>query len=256
MIRVCCTSYSLWKYFSEGKATLESFADFCSSLGMDGVELHNRHFVSIDDSYLRRLKAKIDSLGLKIASIGASNNFAIPSIDELRRQVGHVKSWVEVASKMGSPVLRVFAGHIALGVDYRAMVKQAVEGFKECAEYAEGFGVVLGLENHGNFCNDADEILDIIREVGSKHLRTLPDTGNFPKDKYEQLRKVAPLAVHVHAKSYSFNEEGYEETLDYGRIVEMFKEAGYGGFFSIEYEGKEDQMDGVRKSLIMLRKHF
>ena len=55
--------------------------------------------------------------------------------------------------------------------------------------------------------------------------------GNFPsKIRYEAIRVVAPLAAHVHAKTYNFDEECNETSIDYGRVIKILRETGYKGF--------------------------
>ncbi len=254
MAKICCTSYSLRNHLVGGEMTLKGFVELCGDLGMEGVELLNKHFLETGEGYLRQLRESADSLGLEIASVNASNNFAVPDREKLEEQVAHVKKWVQVASRLGAPVVRVFTGHIAEGLDYGSLVPRAIEGFRKIAQYAENYGVTLGVENHGNFCNRADEVLKIVEEVGSSRLKTFPDTGNFLENRYEQLEKVAPLAVHVHAKMYAFDEEGEETTIDYRRVAQIFQRVHYKGYFSIEYGGKGDQMAGVKKGLALLRR--
>ena len=63
------------------------------------------------------------------------------------------------------------------------------------------------------------------------------DTGNFPDDPYESIKKTAHLAVIVHAKLYELDEEGNEKKLDYEKIVSILSERNYLGFLSIEFDG-------------------
>ena len=44
--------------------------------------------------------------------------------------------------------------------------------------------------------------------------------------------------------------------LDYARIAEILASAGYRGYVSLEFEGKDDILPGIQKSLAELRKHF
>ena len=55
-----------------------------------------------------------------------------------------------------------------------------------------------------------------------------------------------PMAKAVSAKSYAFDENGNETTLDYQRILQIVKDAGYTEYLGIEYEGKElSEEEGV-----------
>ena len=44
--------------------------------------------------------------------------------------------------------------------------------------------------------------------------------------------------------------------LDYARIASMLKEVGFGGYVSLEFEGKAPAEEGVRKSVEWLRSHL
>ena len=49
---------------------------------------------------------------------------------------------------------------------------------------------------------------------------------------------MMPHAKAVSAKSYDFNDEGEETSLDYERILKIVQDAGYTGFIGVEYEGE------------------
>ncbi|MBT8269230.1 MAG: sugar phosphate isomerase/epimerase, partial [Flavobacteriaceae bacterium] len=41
----------------------------------------------------------------------------------------------------------------------------------------------------------------------------------------------------VSAKSYDFDDKGNETSIDYTRMLQIVKDAGYTGFIGVEYEG-------------------
>jgi sugar phosphate isomerase/epimerase len=82
------------------------------------------------------------------------------------------------------------------------------------------------------------------------------DTGNFLEDPYDKLEKVAPKAVYVQAKTYEGGGEWYTLDLDYKRIGKIFRDAGYKGYVSLEFEGKADPDKAVPRSIEVLRKAF
>jgi len=127
---------------------------------------------------------------------------------------------------------------------------------REVLAVAEKKDLRLGIENHWGLSTYPETILKTIDRVGSPRLGTCPDLGNFPEDvdRYEGLRKLAPRAVHVHAKSYDFDAAGEETAIDYRRCLAIFKEAGYDGAFSVEYEGGGDPVQGsLRTRQLILR---
>lgn len=82
------------------------------------------------------------------------------------------------------------------------------------------------------------------------------DTGNFLENPYEKLKQIAPKTVFVQAKTYFGGGEWYTLDLDYKRIGGILREAGYRGYVSLEFEGKEDPNSAVPKSLDLLRRSF
>tara|TARA_B110000977_G_C10703535_1_gene348367 strand:- start:200 stop:559 length:360 start_codon:yes stop_codon:yes gene_type:complete len=83
---------------------------------------------------------------------------------------------------------------------------------------------------------------------------TLPDFGNFciseegygsvfdgscdnVYDPYKGVAEMMPKAFGVSAKSYDFDDAGNETTLNFTKLLQIVKDAGYKGFVGVEYEG-------------------
>ena len=59
----------------------------------------------------------------------------------------------------------------------------------------------------------------------------------------------------VSAKSYDFDEQGNETTIDYNRMMDIVKNAGYKGYVGIEYEGNRMSEDeGILATKNLLEK--
>jgi len=82
------------------------------------------------------------------------------------------------------------------------------------------------------------------------------DTGNFLENPYEKLAQIAPKTVFVQAKTYFGGGEWYTLDLDYKRVSKILGDAGYTGYVSLEFEGKENPDLAVPKSLELLRRAF
>ena len=67
---------------------------------------------------------------------------------------------------------------------------------------------------------------------------------------------MLPHTVFVQAKTYYGGGVWYTLELDYPRIAKIFRKAGFGGYVSLEFEGKEDPLTAIPKSLAMLREAF
>ena len=64
-----------------------------------------------------------------------------------------------------------------------------------------------------------------------------------------------PYAKAVSAKSYDFNENGEETTIDYFKMMDIVLAAGYNGYVGIEYEGEKlDEYAGIRATKTLLER--
>ena len=60
----------------------------------------------------------------------------------------------------------------------------------------------------------------------------------------------------MQAKTYYGEGKWYTLDLDYPRIGEIMRKANYKGYISLEFEGQDDPMEAVPKSLDLLREAF
>jgi sugar phosphate isomerase/epimerase len=131
-----------------------------------------------------------------------------------------------------------------------------IDGLSSCLRTAERCGVLLGLENHWGLGRTAAGVLRVVNAIKSPWLQVTLDTGNFLDNTYEQLEQLAPRAVLVQTKTYYGGGIWYTLDLDYNRIAAMLRKHRYGGYLSLEFEGRENPKTAVPRSLAMLRKAF
>jgi sugar phosphate isomerase/epimerase len=88
---------------------------------------------------------------------------------------------------------------------------------------------------------------------------TLPDFGNFhladgkEYDRYKGVAELMPYAKAVSAKSYDFDAEGNETTIDYHKMMKIVLDAGFHGYVGIEYEGPRlSEPEGIRATKKLL----
>jgi len=64
-------------------------------------------------------------------------------------------------------------------------------------------------------------------------------------------------AFGVSAKSYDFDEEGNETTLNFTSLFTIVKDAGYTGYVGVEYEGSRlSEKEGIKATKALLRKNW
>jgi sugar phosphate isomerase/epimerase len=248
-LKLCCTSYSLRDYIKKDEMDFFSFIDFGKELKWDAVELHYRHFPSMEKDYLRKLKFHAQRAGVELGIVSGANNFTLPTKEEREESVNGLIKALEMAEYLGCPQIRAFGGSIPDGVPKEKAFEWAVECFEKVVPIAEEKGIVIGLENHGGITLTSDDVLAILDAVDSDWFGSNMDTNNFPKEnRYEHMEKVADRAVQIHAKIIEPDEEKGDLSIDYDRVLSIARDAGYNGFVSMEYEGKEDAKTAMTKS--------
>jgi len=251
-LRLSCNLFSFNEPLMSGQMTLEDVIKLCSEIGFDAVDPTGYYFPNYpaipDDRYVYQIKRKAFRLGLDISGTGVRNDFTLPDAARRKAEVGLVTKWTDLAAKLGAPVIRVFAGtgkELPVGYNREEVTGWVVEAIRECVEYAAKRGVLIVLQNHADFIQTADHILDILQRVNSEWLAVNLDIGSFRiGDPYEQIARVAPYAATWQIKENMF-VDGQEVETDLRKIVQIVRESGYRGYLPIETLGKGDPRQKV-----------
>jgi sugar phosphate isomerase/epimerase len=272
-LRIGVSTYSFWHFKGEKPDPLDC-VDHAAELGFDGVELLHQMMPSEENGYLQRLKHRAFVNGLDLMGFSIHQGFVTPDPEERRRNIDHTIGCVELAYKLGIPTLRLNTGRwrtIKSFDEFMANkgIEPALEGCTEDQAFgwcidaiervlpaAERCGVCMGLENHWGLGRTAAGVRRIHDAIRSPWLKMTLDTGNFLEDMQTQQEMMAKDAVLVQAKTYFGGGEWYTLDIDYGRVNRILRDAGYKGYISLEFEGKEDWRTGVPKSLELFRKVF
>lgn len=224
----------------EGGMSLFDVLEYCAEHDFDAIDPTGYYFPGYPgvptDAYINEFKRRAFELGLDISGTGVRNDFASPDAAERAADKARVKAWIEVAAKMGAPVLRVFAGHIHPGYEdkWNEVAAWMVDDLRECVEYAEKFGVIIGVQNHGEMLKTADETIEIVQRVDSKWFGVIVDTGNMKTaDPYEDIARVVPYAVNWQIKESPVDRNS-PVRIDLPRLMRIIREGGYRGYIPIE----------------------
>jgi sugar phosphate isomerase/epimerase len=131
-----------------------------------------------------------------------------------------------------------------------------IDAYSKLVPEAAKRGVIMGLENHWGLGVTPEGVMKVVNEINSPWLQVTLDTGNFLEDPYDRLTQLAPSTVLLQAKTYYGKGRWYTLDLDYARIAKIMKKASFKGYVSLEFEGLEDPLTAIPKSLELLRKHF
>ena len=113
-------------------------------------------------------------------------------------------------------------------------MKWLVDDLRECAEYGQQFGVVVGVQNHGDFLQTAARCIEVVKQVASPWLGIVADTGNFKTpDPYKDIADIVPYAVNWQVKESPLGN-GNPVRTDVRRLIEIIGNGGYRGFVPLE----------------------
>jgi len=229
---------------------------------------------SEDNAYLQNLKRLAFTLGLDLCGLSIHQGFVSPDAEERQKNIEHTVRCIEMAYALGIPTIRVNTGRWGTSKDFDDLMANrgvepplpgytdedgfpwVIDSLEKCLPAAARCGVTLGLENHWGLGLTPEGVLRIVDALDSPWLQVTMDTGNFLEDPYDRLEKLAPQTVFVQAKTYFGGGIWYTLDLDYPRIAGILKRHHYPGYLSLEFEGKEDPLTAVPKSLALLRSAF
>jgi len=269
---ISLAQYSLHRTLFDGELkTLDFPAKAVNDFGIHAVEYVNQFFSdkAEDKRFLSELKERTDDIGVDNVLIMVDQEGPLSSTDDAERlkAVQNHYKWVDAASFLGCHSIRVNL----FGADTeKEWVKTSVDGLGRLAGYGEQQNISIIVENHGGFSSNGALLAEVMKQLDSDWTGTLPDFGNFcirreggaqwdapcveEYDTYRGTKEVMPFAKGVSAKTFSFDEDGNEATLDYRRLFKIIRDSGFSGYVGIEYEGDAlPEDEGIRATHRLLQ---
>lgn len=256
-LRISLNAYSFAKLLNDqllgrgaGMSLIE-LAEFCAKHDFDAIDPTAYYFPGYrerklpPDKFLFDFKKRCFDLGLGISGTGTGNNFTVADKAARAKDAEWVKHTVEMAAKIGAPVVRVFADTqmraqtwetVSHGAKRDEVEKWIAEEIRGCAEHGAKYGVIIGVQNHGDFIKTADDLISLLRRVDSPWCGAIVDTGYFKAaDPYAEIAKAAPYAVNWQIKQSPLGvEKEAEAPTDLKRLIRIVRASGYRGYLPIE----------------------
>jgi len=239
---ISLAEWSLHRTIFGGKLDNLDFPETAAKkFGIHAVEYVNQFFKdkAKDNVYLRELLMRSKDNGVKNVLIMVDGEGPLGSTDakERNQAVENHYKWVEAAKFLGCHAIRVNAA--GKGTP-EAVKTAAIEGLGKLSEFAATYQINVIVENHGGISSHGDWLSAVLRGVGRSNCGSLPDFGNFYEyDRYRGVEDLMPFAKGVSAKANVFDDQGNESNIDYFRMLQIVKKAGYRGYIGIEYEGDQ-----------------
>jgi sugar phosphate isomerase/epimerase len=182
-------------------------------------------------------RARLERYGLQAVSISGHSDLTT------REGLEHGLAVVRWAERFGVPIVNTaIGGH--------AHVEESEDAFMAnigtLADAAQAAGLVIALEIHGDLMASGEISLPLLDRIGHPAVKVNYDTANV--EHYsgaraeDDLPAVADRVANVHLKDmrggkgdWDFPAIG-EGHVDFGRVLEILGNAGYGGPYAVEIE--------------------
>lgn len=276
------SSYSFSALTASGKKTEAELISLSKEMGFHGIEFAEIHTPEGMEKreYAGLLRREAERVGIEIAAYCIGADLLNHTDEEIER----LKTEVDIAEILGVKLMRHDASggygrENRQGRGFFNALPTLVRGYKSVTAYAKTKGIRTCIENHGFFAQDSGRVEAIINGVNDENFGALVDIGNFlcvDEDPAKAVGNLAPYAFHVHCKDFHVKQgnqfipaEGFFMTrggnylrgaiIGHGNVpveqcLEILRSSGYDGYFTVEFEGMEDTLTGVRLGLENLKK--
>ncbi|MFK7811891.1 MAG: sugar phosphate isomerase/epimerase family protein [Maribacter sp.] len=256
--KLSLAQWSINKMIRKDSVDPYTFAEKAKSWGFSGLEYVSQLYpADLEDNeyspeamanFVEKCNAEAKKHGMQnvLIMIDRQGNLAVDDAKERQEAVERHFKWVDAAAAMGCQAIRV---NLAGSDDPEQWKKNSIDGLTKLATYAKAKNINVTVENHGGLSSNGIMLAEVMKAVNLDNCGTLPDFGNFcitrnedrsckeEYDKYKGVAELMPYAKAVSAKSNDFDEEGNAIGIDYMKMMQMVKDAGYTGYIGVEYEG-------------------
>ncbi len=264
--RIAISSYCFHNFFAKTRydgapklerkpmELLELPEMFADRFQVHNLEVVAPHFASQEPAYLRDVVASLKKTHSRIVNVPIDigelwDKPGLSAADEKTRlhNVSLYKPWFDTAHAVGARSVRCDPGKIN-----SADLSPTIKSYTELAAYAKPLGLYVIVENHGGVGSEhPEELIRILSSAGDQ-TGTLPDFGNFPDEdtRVRGLKALFPQARTVcHVRDTEGDGKGGLVHFDLNRCLNISREAGYIGLYSIESEADGDVFANVRHVL-------
>ena len=270
-LKISLAQWSLNKAIKSGELSPLDFAKKARSFDIDAIEyvsgLYTNHTDTLKKISMQKLSKELlkrsDDYGIDnvLIMIDSQGSLASSNKKERLKAIDNHKKWIDFSYEIGCETMRVnLSGETKLD----RWTENSIKSLTELSDYNKSINVVV--ENHGGLSSNGKYLSNVMSKVNIDNCGTLPDFGNFcidgsPRacnewyDIYKGVEELMPYAHAVSAKSYGFDDSGNETKIDYSKMIDIVKKAGYKGYIGIEYEGSRmSEDDGIIATKKLLEK--
>jgi len=239
---------------------------FIADLGYDAIELHVSDPAKLDRKALRQ---ELDSYGLTISQVGPGLSYTQdglswthPDPDVRVKAIQRIKDHIDFCSEYGAALAigGIRGDCRSPDSDVAARMRQLViDSTRECARYAEGTTVILGLEPINRYETayllSVPDVIEFAKQVDSPAVGVLADTFHMNIEDVsiiDSLKQAGKLLAHIHLSDSNRWAPGFGH-LDIPAIVRTLEEIGYARYISFEVLPKPSPQEAATQGITYVK---
>jgi sugar phosphate isomerase/epimerase len=274
MLKYSIASFSFHRALAAGKQDMFKYIEDCKELGMAQLDPWNGHLSVITDDdtiiktgqdpensalsaqtddYIAQVKAAADAAGLPFGCVAVDGAHIYEPTPEARQtNRASAYRWLDVAQKLGAKQIRIDAGGPEELTDEIFAI--IVEGYQDIIPRAQEKGLEVLIENHWGSSAVPENLVKMLDTIESLNL--LFDTNNFAEGMQEKGWELcAKYARSVHVKTFAFDEQGNDPTVDLPRVIRMLVDTGYDDVWGIESVPKDgDEYGAIKQTMALIER--
>lgn len=224
--------------------------DFAVQNGFAAVELRGLQGTmdlpscpEFNSARIGQSKKEVAARGLRISCVSSSANLHESDPQKHRQQLADARRFIDLASDLGAPYVRVFGNKI-IGPRDQAIARIAAS-LGELGDYAGPKNVTVLIESHGDL-TDSPTLRGILEKADSPHVGLLWDAHHTyvtsKEDPAVTISQLGKYIRHTHFKDSRLEGDSVHYVLTgrgdvpVKRQVQLLVESGYQGYYSFEWE--------------------
>ncbi|GLX67788.1 sugar phosphate isomerase/epimerase family protein [Paenibacillus glycanilyticus] len=237
--------------------SVEQLIEGCKQHGYSGIELKIDYGYAITpDSTEEEVKAaaaRFREAGITVTNIGSG--ILLNGLGEEREARRSLSRHIRIAELLEAGGIRIFTGTFFKKISERNQAhdkERLIRHIQEACDeaLARGTGVGIWIETHNEFSTGMQlkPMLEAIHRSNCRIIYDIIHPYEFGEAPADTIRLLGPFIAHVHMKDgvpfeeADMHEWKYTRTgdgqLPLAAIVELLKDSGYAGYYSLEWETK------------------
>jgi hydroxypyruvate isomerase len=249
--------FSVMLWTLEKQDPFDRSLEIVSEAGYQGVELTGE-FQKWSSDDRQRVMAKMRSLGLVFDMLsGVKPGFADPNGSS--EFMAAATAQMTAAKLLESPQINLKSGNRIDSVSRSAQHAASIENLKRAADLAAANQVQIvvepidPLENPNMYLTSVSEAFEIIRAVGSPHVKVLYDFYHEQRaygNLIEKLEQNIDLVGLIHIADVPGRHEPGTGEIDYPNIYHKLGQLKYDKFITMEFYPTKDPVGTLRKARV------